>query len=155
MLTIGNRHRTGLILVCSPEVAGGVRQSILGWQKRTAGAAGNKYIYRKTLTRLERHVMMARPTLVLAFGFAHVPPIESWSLLRDRGFTILAVQAPVWRRLPGRARARLRALGLPVVSRSPMPNAVYLIVSYLIVSSIVSSIVSEATPRGLKNLKNT
>lgn len=54
-----------------------------------------------------------------------------------------------------RARARLRALGLPVVSRSPMPNAVYLIVSYLIVSSIVSSIVSEATPRGLKNLKNT
>ena len=133
MLTIGNRHRTGLILVYSPEVAGGVRQSILGWQKRTAGAAGNKYIYRKTLTRLERHVMMARPTFGIRIR-TRTAKIESWSLLRDRGFTILAVQAPVWRRLPGRARARLRALGLPVVSRSPMTNAVYLIVSYRILS---------------------
>jgi hypothetical protein len=151
MLTIGNRHRTGLILVCSPEVAGGVRQSILGWQKRTAGAAGNKYIYRKTLTRLERHVMMARPT----FGFR----IRTRTANRIAACCAIAASPSLPFKPPCgvgcRARARLRALGLPVVSRSPMPNAVYLIVSYLIVSSIVSSIVSEATPRGLKNLKNT
>ena len=118
---------------------------------KTYGGRGGKYIY----TSQDSHKTRA-PCHDGASHFwlsdSHTYRQSNRGLLRDRGFTILAVQAPVWRRLP-RASA---APGSRSSSRESIAHAECRI-SHRILSLArsVSSIVSEATPRGLKNLKNT